>query len=652
MKRISIALLFLFCGISSFSQVFFPVYPTVYGQHNLRTKNDSVAGIPTKDSLYQNTTDTTAQIFINRKDSSLWVYTRLRGFFKIGSFIAGNTIYTADDILISDRTVGLNGHSLSFTGDLTVNHVMIGAGSGSSGTGYYNTAIGFMTLYHNTGYYNTAIGSTSLYFNTTGTSNTGTGYEVLYNNTTGSYNTVIGDLSLYNNTTGDSNTVVGANSGVGIITGKNNTIIGANVKGLASGLSNRIIISDGAGNQRIYIDNTGKAALKAYGIGTFTGTPTTYPAFDASGNIIETATPYSGGVSGISKLGSPAYCLIRLNDSTYIVDTACVASQIRLHNDSLVLAAAINSKQPIGSYIVTELDPVYIGDSSNHYTKAAANAIFNTKQNTITNLSDTSLYAKKATTITINGVTQDLSANRTWTVAGGGISSLGVASNAQTASYTAVASDSFTIVQMNVASANNLTIPPNSSVAYPIGTWINVEQLGVGMTSIVAGSGVTIHSVSGNLDLRTQYSEASLLKTGTNIWELAGDLNVAAGIFASTNRLTAQTGIASLTTAFGGATDASFLVSANVLVITSTLHSFTATVSYTSEDNTARVVTLNFSTLAGTLTPTIANAGGAVPYEGVPLHIRCKAYTSITVATTGTFTTVVYNIESQLTKLN
>jgi hypothetical protein len=44
------------------------------------------------------------------------------------------------------------------------------------------------------------------------------------------------------------------------------------------------------------------------------------------------------------------------------------------------------------------------------------NILYGTKQNTIPNLSDTSLYARKAEVLTINGTSQDLSTNRTWSV--------------------------------------------------------------------------------------------------------------------------------------------------------------------------------------------------------------------------------------------
>jgi hypothetical protein len=118
-------------------------------------------------------------------------------------------------------------------------------------------------------------------------------------------------------------------------------------------------------------------------------------------------------------------------------------------------------------------------------------------------------------------------------------------------------------------------------------------------------------------------------------------------------RATAQVAAnASVSTYTNGAADGSFEVSANVLVTTSTLHTFTVTCAYTDEGNTSRVVTLSFSNLAGTFLTSIANAAGAVPYEGVPIHIRCKASTAITIATVGTFTTVTYNVEGIIRQLN
>lgn len=110
---------------------------------------------------------------------------------------------------------------------------------------------------------------------------------------------------------------------------------------------------------------------------------------------------------------------------------------------------------------------------------------------------------------------------------------------------------------------------------------------------------------------------------------------------------------ASVATYTVGAADASFLVWANVLVTTATTHSFTVTCAYTDEGNTARTLTLSFSLVAGgAMTTTIANAAGAVPYQGIPIAIRCKASTAITIATTGTFTTVLYNVEGFISQVS
>ena len=99
-----------------------------------------------------------------------------------------------------------------------------------------------------------------------------------------------------------------------------------------------------------------------------------------------------------------------------------------------------------------------------------------------------------------------------------------VSTNAQTASYTLVLDDKNKIVEMNVASGNNLTVPPNSSVAFPVGSQINILQVGAGQTTVVQGAGVTVNAAPG-LKLRTQWSYATLIKRATNTWVLVGDIS-------------------------------------------------------------------------------------------------------------------------------
>jgi len=77
---------------------------------------------------------------------------------------------------------------------------------------------------------------------------------------------------------------------------------------------------------------------------------------------------------------------------------------------------------------------------------------------------------------------------------------------------------------MNSASANNLTVPLNATVAFPVGTQINVLQVGAGQTTIVATGGVTINATPG-LKLRAQWSSATLIKRATDTWVAVGDLS-------------------------------------------------------------------------------------------------------------------------------
>lgn len=99
-----------------------------------------------------------------------------------------------------------------------------------------------------------------------------------------------------------------------------------------------------------------------------------------------------------------------------------------------------------------------------------------------------------------------------------------ITTNRQTASYTLVLGDADKLVEMNVATANNLTVPPNSSVAFATGTQILLAQYGAGQTTVVAGSGVTIRSNGAKLKLNVQYSGATLIKIGTDEWYLFGDI--------------------------------------------------------------------------------------------------------------------------------
>lgn len=86
------------------------------------------------------------------------------------------------------------------------------------------------------------------------------------------------------------------------------------------------------------------------------------------------------------------------------------------------------------------------------------------------------------------------------------------------ASYTFVADDSGKVTYFNSASAQTATIPPNSSVAYPVGTELPIVQWGAGVVTVAPGSGVTLEP-SGDLAL-TQHTMRVAHKKATDTWLL------------------------------------------------------------------------------------------------------------------------------------
>ena len=101
-----------------------------------------------------------------------------------------------------------------------------------------------------------------------------------------------------------------------------------------------------------------------------------------------------------------------------------------------------------------------------------------------------------------------------------------IAINAQTGTtYTTVLTDDGKLITCSNAAAISVTIPPNSSVAYGIGTQINFAQLGAGQVTLVAGAGVTLNSSGAKLKLKDQYSVATCVKTDTNTWFVVGNLS-------------------------------------------------------------------------------------------------------------------------------
>jgi hypothetical protein len=140
-----------------------------------------------------------------------------------------------------------------------------------------------------------------------------------------------------------------------------------------------------------------------------------------------------------------------------------------------------------------------------------------------------------AVTLSIDtGVTADLTTaqtltNKTLTTPTLTSPLINVGINAQTGTtYTTVLADNGKLVTQTNASPITTTIPPNSSVAYPVGAQINVTQYGAGQVTFAQGAGVTIVSTGATASapkLRAQYSTATAIQTATDTWLVVGDIS-------------------------------------------------------------------------------------------------------------------------------
>jgi hypothetical protein len=118
---------------------------------------------------------------------------------------------------------------------------------------------------------------------------------------------------------------------------------------------------------------------------------------------------------------------------------------------------------------------------------------------------------------------------------------LAMTQNAQTGTtYTFVLTDFTKLVTLSNASAVAVTLPLESSVAWPTGTQLRLLNQGAGTVTVAGAVGVTINGTPLTL---TQYKGANLIKTGTNTWTF---VPFASGSAKAT--VTATTGSPTITT--------------------------------------------------------------------------------------------------------
>lgn len=93
-----------------------------------------------------------------------------------------------------------------------------------------------------------------------------------------------------------------------------------------------------------------------------------------------------------------------------------------------------------------------------------------------------------------------------------------------TATKTIALSDKNKLFRCSHTSDQTLTIPTNTTVAFPIGTMITFLLTGTNKVIFSGVSGVTLTSMDNLVELATQYAMVSIIKTDTNTWQLVGAL--------------------------------------------------------------------------------------------------------------------------------
>jgi hypothetical protein len=132
-------------------------------------------------------------------------------------------------------------------------------------------------------------------------------------------------------------------------------------------------------------------------------------------------------------------------------------------------------------------------------------------------------FAGAATALTVGATTGTTTVRNALTVTGATVLGPAVITQ-QSSAYTLALTDAGDIVEMTNATDVNVTVPPEASVNFPVGTQIVVARNGAGKIQFVAGAGVTLRSDASKQFISTQYSAATLVKRGADEWYIFGNL--------------------------------------------------------------------------------------------------------------------------------
>ena len=245
-----------------------------------------------------------------------------------------------------------------------------------------------------------------------------------------------------------------------------------------------------------------------------------------NGIIVEGTTATVNGNSIITSASS----IDALSD---VVITTPTTSQVLLYNGT----NWVNSSSSGG----TTTNPLTIGTGLSGTSFNGSTAVTIAIDSTVATLTGTQTFTNKTLTtpiLTLSATSSTTNGIISWDqtndkiIVGDGTSAIEFSpsillTNAQNGTtYTLVLTDKDKLVELNNGSSISLLVPTNS-VAFPIGSQINILQTGVGQVTIAAASpGTTTINGTPGLKLRARWSSVTLIKRATESWVVIGDLSI------------------------------------------------------------------------------------------------------------------------------
>lgn len=374
----------------------------------------------------------------------------------------GTAILHGDGSMLTGVATALDGLSDVITDYPNLN-MFLGDTSGSVVTSATNsTALGTNALAALAdGTSNTAVGANALTATDSGTQNVAIGDGALQSNTSGSNNVAIGYLTLSAVTSGGGSTAVGTQALTANTSGGNNVAVGnIALDANTTGSNNTGIGTDSLGSNITASGNTavGFRALRVS---------------DAANNTAVGVNSLNSVTSGVSNtaIGQGTGTVITTGSNNTLVGNSATVNSATASNRTAVGGGAsslVDNSVQIGNTSITD---VYFGNET---------AILHANGSLLT------------------GIVQSV--------------------NTQSVGYTLVLTDAGKLIQIDSAGAVALTVPTNASVAFPIGTTIDVVSTQTSTTTVTAAGGVTINTAT---DLIVNDNEmGKLLKVATNTWVL------------------------------------------------------------------------------------------------------------------------------------